>query len=112
VHLLSQRKGLEGLVAPRPRFFPTLLVSAEPRQSMTALEVKFSEAMSSRPDHWRVISLSMRSAISGSCSARGTLPGSVLGMSLMVGGWMDGIGGQEWAMAIAAATARSAELQK
>lgn len=32
----------------------TLLVSAEPRQSMTALEVKFSLAISSKLDHCRV----------------------------------------------------------
>lgn len=32
----------------------TLFVRAEPKQSMTALEVKFSLAMSSKLDHWRV----------------------------------------------------------
>lgn len=32
----------------------TLFVSAEPKQSITALDVKFSLAISSRLDHWRV----------------------------------------------------------
>jgi len=38
---------------------------------MTACEVKFSDAMSSRPLNCRAFSLSMISATSGSSSARG-----------------------------------------
>ena len=41
---------------------------------MTARLVKFSDAMSSRPVHWRRFSCSIRSYISGSCSSRGTRP--------------------------------------
>jgi hypothetical protein len=61
----------------------TLLVSAEPRHSMTALDVKFSEAMSSRHDHCLVFSFSIRSYISGSCCSRATLPGRDLGTVVM-----------------------------
>jgi hypothetical protein len=45
-----------------------LLVSGEPSASMTASEVKFSDAMSSMPERCRRFSRSMRSYTSGSAS--------------------------------------------
>mmetsp|Transcript_18232 Transcript_18232/g.41997 ORF Transcript_18232/g.41997 Transcript_18232/m.41997 type:complete len:94 (-) Transcript_18232:27-308(-) len=41
---------------------------------MTALEVKFSEAINSRDRHWRFFSCSIKSYNSGSWSARETSP--------------------------------------
>lgn len=46
---------------------------------MTANEVKFSEAMSSMPRHWRRFSFSIRSKISGSTDSREELPHSLTG---------------------------------
>lgn len=43
-----------------------LLVMHEPSASITAIEVKFSEAMSSMPSRWRTRSFSMISYTSGS----------------------------------------------
>lgn len=46
---------------------------------MTAKEVKFSDAISSMPRHWRRFSFSMRSWISGSTAWRGVFPHSLTG---------------------------------
>ncbi len=51
-------------------------MSAEPRQSITARDVKFSDAMSSSERHWRFFSSSMMRCSSGSCSFSGVLPTS------------------------------------
>ena len=59
-----------------------LLVRAEPRHVITALLVKFSEAISSIPLHWRNFSFSIRSNMTGSCSSRDRHPGSVVGIDI------------------------------
>lgn len=46
---------------------------------MTAKEVKFSEAMSSMPEHCRRFSFSIKSWISGSTDSREELPHSLTG---------------------------------
>lgn len=51
---------------------------------MTANEVKFSEAMSSMPRHWRRFSFSIRSKISGSVESRGVLPQTLTGSMTVV----------------------------
>ena len=56
-----------------------LFVKALPSASMTAKEVKFSDAMSSIPRHWRRFSFSIRSWISGSTVTSGVLPHSLTG---------------------------------
>ncbi|KAJ0702994.1 hypothetical protein HanPI659440_Chr14g0545971 [Helianthus annuus] len=61
-----------------------LLVNGEPKASMTANEVKFSDAISSIPRHWRRFSFSMRSKISGSAASRGVLPHTLTGSMVVV----------------------------
>ncbi|KAM0038204.1 hypothetical protein Hdeb2414_s0013g00412121 [Helianthus debilis subsp. tardiflorus] len=62
-----------------------LLVNGEPKASMTANEVKFSDAISSIPRHWRRFSFSMRSKISGSAASRGVLPHTLTGSMVVLG---------------------------
>ncbi|RDX78037.1 hypothetical protein CR513_41742 [Mucuna pruriens] len=61
-----------------------LLVRALPSASITANEVKFSDAISSMPRHCRRFSFSMRSWISGSTVAKGVFPHTLTG-SMNVG---------------------------